>query len=269
MECEIPFDFSERVPIVHGAVNGRDFARFLLDTGAPSSRLHKNIVAALGLSADGENTVRIDSLRFGTLDVGPIDLKTSSFGENRLDGLLGTRELSPYCVTLDLDRCLCVLGKSTHGSDPFSPLELFHGRPIVRVQHADAELTFVLDTGSSGNWLFASGQDKLRNVGAVIVQPETAKAAQGNLTVQRRKVVDDVAIGGMTFQEVAFLLSEPDQFGGANAPEDGILGIGAIASSGIAIIDFRLGHFVLTSADNGTQPNHRMETSSQSSQFQA
>ena len=260
MDYEIPFDFSERVPLINGVVNGRAFERFLIDTGAPSSRLHKDVVTSLGLPLDGENTVHVDSLRFGTLDFGPVDLKSGSFGENRLDGLLGTRELFPHCVTLDLDRCLCVLGKTSHTGVPSSPLELFHGRPVVRVQHADAELTFVLDTGSSGNWLFARGQDKLRNVGAVVTQHDTAKAAAGNLPVRRAKVLDSLTIGGRKLPDVRFLLPEPDQFGGANAPEDGILGLGSIALSGRAVIDFPLARFMLINGGRAGQPNPMQAT---------
>lgn len=245
MGHEIPFDFSERVPLVHGTVNGRDFARFLLDTGAPASRLHRDVATALGLFPDPENRIRIDSLLFGTLDIGPVDLKVGSFGENRIDGLLGTRELTPYCVTLDLDGHVCVLSQGNSADAPSSPLHMCNGRPVVHVHHAGVGLVFVLDTGSSGNWLFARGQEKLRHVGAVEERRDTAKAACGNLPVWRAKVVHNVAIGGRTCKQVRFLLSEPDQFGGASAPEDGILGLGAIAQSGRAIIDFPHGRFTL------------------------
>lgn len=265
MDHGIPFDFADRVPLVRGTVNGRDFARFLLDTGAPSSWLHRDVAVASGLSPDADGTVHVDSLGFGTLDLGPVELKVGSFGENRVDGLLGTRELLPYRVMLDLDQCICVLGQSSCVPTPSSPLEIYRARPVVRVHHARSDLTFVLDTGSSGNWLFAPGQDKLRHVGAVEERRQTAKTAWGDSPVRRAKVLDNMAIGGQMCRDVCFLLSEPEQFGGVNAPEDGILGLGAIASSGRAIIDFPLGRFVLAPGDKEKQPSRANRKQSGSS----
>ena len=253
MSYEIPFDFSERVPLIHGIVNGRDFSRFLLDTGAPSSYLHEDVVAALGRCVDDKNVVHVDTLQFGTLDIGPVDLQVSSFGQNRIDGVLGTQEVAGYSVTIDLDRSVCLLGESTHGDAAFSPLELLHGRPIVRIQHADAELTFVLDTGSSGNWLFLSGQDKLRRVGMGSDHSVNAKGARQSFRTQQRKIVQKMRIGGRELAEVTFLLS--DQFAGPNAPEDGILGLGALVASGMAVVDIPGRRFVLTNGSRGKQTN--------------
>ncbi len=246
MGCRVPFDFSERVPIMRGLVNGWIFDRFLLDTGAPSSCLHNNTASKLGLSVDRGNTVHVDSLQFGKLDVGAVDLRISSFGQNQIDGLLGTREMVQYCVMLDLDRLVCIFAESMNGSSAFSKLEMSNGRPIVLTEYAGNSFRFVVDTGSSANWLFVSGQDKLASIGTVVDEAEKAKAAGGNLAVCRAKVLQDMNIGGRDHREVRFLLATLDQFGGRSAPEDGILSVGALATAGTAVIDFPEGRFLLT-----------------------
>ena len=253
MNYEIPFDFGERIPLMSCTINGLPFDRFILDTGAPVSFLHKDTAEALQLGVNHQNRVHIESLRFGTLNAGPCELKVGSFGAIRTAGLLGTREMLPYCVTLDLDRSLCVLGASHSASVPFSPFELLNGRPVVRLQHSDVDLIFVLDTGSSANWLFASGQEKLHAIGTMQEEPETAQGARGGIPIQNRKAVANMAIGGRELPIVTFLLSE--QFAGHNAPEDGILGIGALVASGKVIIDFPFGRFALTETQNQEQPN--------------
>ncbi len=244
---DVAFDFAERVPLLTAEVNRHRLDRFLLDTGAPSSCLHKDVVQTLGLAPDGKNAVHVDSLRCGDLDFGPLELKVGTFGQNRVHGVLGTREIKSYCVTLDLDRCVCIFEVGPdHGSGPFSRLELFRGRPTVLVEYRGQTLRFVLDTGSSVNWLFLRGQDRLPGMGTVVELTETAKAAKGNLAVNRATVFENMTIGGRVHADVQFLLSEANQFGGYDAPEDGILGLSAIAASGLAVVDFRGEKFLLT-----------------------
>ena len=240
------FDFAEQVPLLTAEVNGTRLDRFLLDTGASSSCLHKEAAARLGLRPSSANTVHVDCLRFGEWDLGPIDLRVSSFGENRLDGLLGTRELASYRVTLDLDRSISIIDCGLTGDAPFTKLELFRGRPVLHVEHEDVTLTFVLDTGSGANWLFAPGQDNLATIGTVVDHSDTAKSTRGNLAVRRAKVVHNMSLGGRNHAEVSFLLPEAGAwFGGPDAVEDGILGVGALASAGRVVMDFPGGKFLL------------------------
>ncbi len=231
------------------AVNGRPYQRMVLDTGAPAGSLHEDVVSDLNLVPDPQGTVHVDSFRAGTLEIGPVRLRTASFGQNRIDGLLGTRELACFCVSLDLDRRLCTLGDSMYRSLPGSTFELFRGRPLVRVEHEAVDLAFVLDTGSNGNWLFPSGQAKLMQSGRELPCARPATAAQGELLV-RRRILDRMVLGGRQMQNVEFLLAEPGQFG-PNPPEDGILGLGALVSTGTVVIDFRLGRVAFTNGMQG------------------
>ncbi len=246
-DTEIPFDYTERVTTIPGVVNGHPFDRFLFDTGAPMSFLREDIAADHGLWVDSRKAFHIDSLKFGELDVGPIDMRTTP-STWKVAGLVGTREVAGHCVAFDIDKSVCTIGRSTHTEEPFSPLELFRGRPIVHVQHGDVRLTFVFDTGSSGNWLFVPGQKKLSNAGAIVPHTETGKTAWGDAPITRKKVLQNTSIGGKVHSEVEFMIS--DKFTGEDAPEDGILGIGGLAVSGKVVIDFPLGRLVLIDDDS-------------------
>ncbi len=240
-DIKVPFDYTDRVILMRGVVNGHPFDRFLLDTGAPMTILKEEIALQLGLSIDDKKTVHIDSLKFGALDIGPIDIIAGPL--KTVDGLLGTPEVASHCVTLDIDKCVCTIGQSTYTERASSPLELFRGRPVLHVQHGDAQLTFVFDTGSSGNWLFVPGQEKLINAGAIVAHAETGRTHWGDAPITQKKVLQNMSIGGKVHSEIEFMTS--DQFAGKDAPEDGILGIGGLAVSGKAVIDFPSGRFVL------------------------
>lgn len=244
MKHEIPFDFSEIVAVVNGTVDGKHSGPFLLDTGAQQSFFNERIVKELGLSVDkATNIIHFDSFQFGTLDFGPIDLRVRNFGHSRLYGLLGTRELIPYCVTFDLDRSVCVFDQDDHNDAASSEIEIFRGRPVVHIQYSETSLIFVLDTGSSANWLFKSGQEKLINAGSIIDYTEKAKSAWADVSIKSAKALQNVNIGGKDLSKVMFMQS--DQFAWPDAPEDGIIGLGGITSSGQAIFDFPWGRFIL------------------------
>jgi len=243
MKHEIPFDFSEKVTVVNGIFDGQYSGRFLLDTGAQQSFFNERILKELGLSVDKANIIHFDSFQFGTLNFGPIDLQVRDSGHSRLYGLLGTREIIPYRVTFDLDQSVCLFDQSTQDDAAFSKIEIFRGRPVVHIQYSETSLIFVLDTGSSANWLFKSGQEKLINSGSIIDHTETAKSAWGDVSIKSAKVLQNVSIGGRILSEIMFIQS--DQFAWPDAPEDGIIGLGGIISSGKAIFDFPRGKFSL------------------------
>ena len=75
-----------------------------------------------------------------------------------------------------------------------------------------------------------------------------SEGAREDIPLQYRKTVDNMAIGGRELPAVTFLM--PEQFAGYDAAEDGILGIGALVTSGQAIIDFPLERFPLIETKN-------------------
>ncbi len=243
---EIPFDFKERVPLLKAIVKGQKFDRFLLDTGAPTSCLSEDVASDMRLTPNSYGKIRVDSFAFGAIDFGPLDMKISKFGENRIDGLLGTQEIKPYCVSLDFDRLILTFDRIDKEKDvPYSPLEIFRGRPVIYVEYAGKLFKFVLDTGSSCNWLFPSGQGKTSGMGEILSASEQTKTAFGSIKVSESIILSDMNIGGIKYKRVVFLRADASSFGGNDMPEDGIIGIGAIVHHGVALINFPSGRFLI------------------------
>lgn len=125
-------------------------------------------------------------------------------------------------------------------------MELFRGHPVVHVHYADLNLRFVFDTGSDANWLFVPGQDKSASIGDFVEEDMKITATRQKLTIRKAKVLHNMSIGGRDSADVRFLLPDPQStFGDHAAPEDGILGLGALAKSGQVIMDFPAAKFLL------------------------
>jgi predicted aspartyl protease len=230
---EVVLDFSGGVPICSAQVNGKRFGRFLIDTGAPSSFLSPEAAASLGQS--GNTSLRAD-LCVGYVDFGPVEFAVRSFGPNRLDGLIGTRELRSHVVEIDCRECRLRVGRQRTSSHGSSPITLGNGRPVVPVMVGGHAMYFLLDTGSSASWLFPRGQAALRDVGDVVTTQEPVRSVHTDSTTLFAKFLNDVSVGGLVLPSVKFLLAAPGQFG-QDPAEDGILGTD-VMSRGVAVFDF-------------------------------
>ena len=232
------FDFSERVPLLCAAIDGTRVDRFLMDTGAPRTCIHESVAESLRLPGARPGHVRAESLKIAGVEFGPLELKLSRFGDNRIHGVLGFREMQQHCVAVDLDRCQATFGPSPAArTGRGSRIEVFRGRPTVLVACHGNALRFVLDTGSSANWLFA---DTLAKIPApeITGAAEQAKSAFGTFPASEEVRVRDLSVGGRDFAVLRFLLAPQDSFGGGRKPEDGILGLAGLAERGKVVMDF-------------------------------
>ncbi|MHC5038777.1 MAG: pepsin/retropepsin-like aspartic protease family protein [Planctomycetota bacterium] len=243
---EVPFDFSEGVPILSASVNGRAFHRFLLDSGAVRSCLHRDSAEILDLVADDHRLARVESFRIGAHDFGPGAIRITTFGSNRLDGLLGVEEIGGRCITFDF---LCASVRFTAGSFDAgsvpSPFRLFRGRPVIDVPYKGRTLSFILDTGAGSHVLFVLGREKLDGLGEIIEEPVDVKAGFGDLVAPGKFLLPELEVGGRRYDEAVFTLAGPDQYGGRDARVDGILGLGALADSRYAVVDFCKSRFAV------------------------
>jgi len=250
-QLELPFIFEGHI-IMSGILNGSHKCdHIILDTGAPSVVVwvpEGKDARELGIGSSGE----ITSLVINSVEFGPVCARLKRVSHTKdFHVFLGTEQLKRYCLILDYERQKVLLQLTPFNTDrQCSAISFSRGRPVIDVDIAGRNHSFVLDTGSNVNWVFWKSQtNDLFEFGQVKDDSCEVKSGLGDINATRSVLFPVLNFGGKLNSNIKMRLGNEKDFGGVDKTwEDGILGTGEFASwhHGLQIIDFLSGRFLLS-----------------------
>ena len=246
----LPFDLVDNRILIPVTVNGRGPYRMILDTGAGGLLVRDEVAQELGLAATskdqehgaGEATVtvsasRVDSVRLGGLDLGPLECHFLSFadapslwGNERLDGVIGLPVFEGRIVRIDYERRRIAFEERSAFRPPRSAIRIPFERaghiPMIAARLAGTRGRFGIHTGARsslilyGPFVERNGLRQKLGAGADMI---TGWGIGGAIRAQLARI-PTLDLGGVAVRGVVARLST--QKSGALAGDwlDGLIG---------------------------------------------
>lgn len=233
---------------------------FIIDTGAERTVVSRELAGVLGLAAGPQvrviamtgatpvGTVIVPRLSVSTISQSTIAAPALESRNLGAQGMLGVDSLQGHAVAIDFDKQRMTLRPSkkrvtTRSADPNEIVivaKSVFGQLIVTDARCQGEkVAVIVDTGSPisiGNpALLAALKKPPRDIGEV-----TVTSATGDILQARTYAVDNVALGGMRFNDVPIAIADGapfHRFGLADRPAM-LLGMDALRLFRTVSIDF-------------------------------
>jgi hypothetical protein len=237
-EVRIPFTLVEGRPVVEVMIGSESAVPFILDTGASATVLNADLVAEIGLAAEGNvlladpsggegtpgQTHRLPSLSIGGwvfMDVFAVSWSdpamTAGLGGPR--GVLGAASLAGVSLEFDFPGLELVISSArleeNDGSIPYSDVQSVI--PSIHLAVADTVLDAHIDTGNGrGIGLPKSLRDRLHFLGET--RTDTARSASGAFPIETGQLADPVGVGEVEVHQPLVFLNERFPNGNVGTP---------------------------------------------------
>jgi len=228
---DLPFTF-QGDPVMKASINGLQCNRCVLDTGAAMTVLVICQDPGIKMQILDAQHALIKSLRIGGIEFGPLLVRVKRSKFDRPDEFaiyLGMEQLKHFCITLDYAHSFAHFSrehKILHSG--FTKIEFFRGRAGLSFNYLNKDWCFIIDTGSNANWLFFDAQNDLPLISEEAShEKRDIPTGFGMVKLQRSISLKNMHLAGLEINELPFLLTNAEGFGGAGAPEDGIIGTGS------------------------------------------
>lgn len=210
----VPMDTSTGHPIVHAKINGKGPFPFILDTGADSVVLDKDLIEELALNASGEtrigdptspdavkaNTYSIENLSIGEArfeEVSAIGWK--GFGRSNICGFIGISLLYDTLVEMDFANEELTISRGALGSDS---TEYYYDQGTyfsVDLKLGDKSLKTHIDTGNAGQIALPLSYAENLDLQSDPRRLGRAKTISGEFDVYQATMKGNLDFAGQTF----------------------------------------------------------------------